>query len=146
MMKQTRLLMGMPITLEIIDPAVTLDNMDKVFAYFVWVDETFSIYKPSSEMSQINRGTLRVDQCSEEMRQVLELGEQTRRQSHGYFDIVHDGRYDPTGIVKGWAVHNAACMLSAEGFNHFYIDAGGDIQLAGTKETSVMDKLSLLVS
>src|SRR5258708_38616884 len=41
-MKQTCLLMGMPITIEVMDIHVTQDNLNKVFAYFVSVDETFS--------------------------------------------------------------------------------------------------------
>ena len=33
-MKQLRLLMSMPITVEVIDPAVTEADIEKVFAYF----------------------------------------------------------------------------------------------------------------
>src|SRR5258708_12767580 len=65
---------------------------------------------------------------------VLALSEQTKRDTHGYFDIVRDGRYDPSGIVKGWAVHNAAHLLEARGFRNFYVDAGGDVQVWGKKD------------
>ena len=133
MMKQTRMLMGMPITLEIADPGVALDDLERVFAYFVHVDETFSTYKDSSEVSRLNRGELSEDQCSEELRTVLALCEQTRQETHGYFDIVHDGRRDPSGIVKGWAVQHAAHILRDGGFRHYYVDAGGDLQVCGTK-------------
>ena len=35
------------------------------------------------------------------------------------------------GIVKGWAIHKAARLLRREGFRDFFVDAGGDIELAG---------------
>ena len=133
-MKQTRLLMGMPITIEVMDTTVTQNDLDEVFTYFVSVDDTFSTYKATSEISKINRGELVAAEYSGSMREILALSEQTKKDTYGYFDILHDGIYDPSGIVKGWAIQNAAHMLSAWGFQHFYIDAGGDIQVAGNKD------------
>jgi thiamine biosynthesis lipoprotein len=133
-MKQTCLLMDIPITIEVMDTRVTQDDLNKVFAYFVSVDETFSTYKATSEISKINRGELPAAQWSEEMKTILALSEQTKKDTHGYFDILHNDLYDPSGIVKGWAIHNAANMLTASGFRHFYVDAGGDIQVSGNKD------------
>ena len=133
-MKHTRLLMGMPITVEVVDATVTQDDLEQVFAYFVCVDETFSTYKTTSEISKINRGELLPEQYSEDMKTVLALCEQTREDTDGYFDIRSDGICDPSGLVKGWAIQNAANMLRAWGFRNFYIDAGGDIQVAGYKD------------
>ena len=133
-MKQTRLLMGMPITLEVVDPIVSPDDLEKVFAYFVSVDETFSTYKATSEISKINSGELPTAEYSEDMKAILALSEQTKKDTNGYFDIEHDGLYDPAGIVKGWAIQNATDRLKAGGFRNFYIDAGGDIAVAGNKD------------
>jgi thiamine biosynthesis lipoprotein len=132
-MKETRLLMGMPITVEVVDAAATQDDLDRVFAYFVAVDETFSAYKASSEVSRLTRGELHEDEYSDDLKRILALSEQTRRETHGYFDIRRGGVCDPSGIVKGWAVQNAAYMLEACGFRNFYVDAGGDVQISGTK-------------
>lgn len=132
-MKQTRLLMGMPITVEIVDTFVTQNDLDLVFAYFTSVDEVFSTYKTTSEIARINRGELVVAEYSEQMKTVLALSEQTKRDTDGYFDIEHKGVLDPSGIVKGWAVQNAAELLRNRGLCNFYIDAGGDIQVAGKK-------------
>ena len=133
-MKQTRLLMGMPITIEVVDSTVTQGDLDKVFAYFASVDDTFSTYKATSEISKVNRGELLPAQYSEDMKAILALSEQTKKDTHGYFDIRHNGMYDPSGIVKGWAIHNATKMVKAWGFCNFYIDAGGDIQVSGNKD------------
>ncbi|MBA2393340.1 MAG: FAD:protein FMN transferase [Ktedonobacteraceae bacterium] len=133
-MKQTRLIMGMPITIEIVDAAASQDDLDEVFAHFVAVDETFSTYKDTSEISQINRGELLPTQYSEDMQTILALSAQTKEETDGYFDIQHNGICDPSGIVKGWSIQNVAKILNTKGFRNFYIDAGGDIQVVGRKE------------
>ncbi len=126
--------MGMPITVEIVDQTATADDLERVFAYFETIDNTFSTYKENSEIARINRGELTVEQYSADMQTVLSLSEQTKQETHGYFDIQRNGVYDPSGLVKGWAIHNAAHMLREQGFRHFYVDAGGDIQVAGYKQ------------
>lgn len=132
-MKQLQLLMGMPITVEVVDPTVTEADIEKVFAYFRAVDAIFSTYKEHSEMSKINRGELCEEEYSDDMKTILALSEQTRQETQGYFDIRHNGIVDPSGIVKGWAILEAATMLKEAGFTNFYIDAGGDIQVSGKK-------------
>lgn len=136
-MKQTRLLMGMPITVEIVDSTATQDDLEQVFALFVAVDSRFSTYQEDSEISRINRGELSPAGYSAEMRTILALGKQTRKETQGYFDIQHNGKIDPSGIVKGWAIQQAAQHLKKQGFHHFYIDAGGDIQVAGYNKGSL---------
>lgn len=128
-MKQTRIIMGMPITVEIVDPAEE-NACEDVFAYFRQVDERFSTYKPESEISQLNDG-LSSDHWSREMKRVMDLCEQTKRDTNGYFDIRHRGKLDPSGLVKGWSIHNAADLLLTSGVRNFYIEAGGDIQAHG---------------
>jgi thiamine biosynthesis lipoprotein len=133
-MKETRLLMGMPITVEVADQSVSEDDLEAVFSYLVRVDETFSTYKEASEISRLNRGELREAEYSEDLRTILALSEEARRATGGYFNIWRDGMCDPSGIVKGWAVHNAARLLETSGFHNYYLDAGGDLQLAGLKD------------
>jgi FAD:protein FMN transferase len=133
-MKQTRLLMGMPITVEVADQGVLASDLEAVFSYLVYVDEMFSTYKTTSEISRLNRGELREDEYSDDMRTILALSEETRRATGGYFNIWHGDICDPSGIVKGWAIRNAARILEGAGFGNYYLDAGGDLQLAGVKD------------
>lgn len=133
-MKQTRIMMGMPITLEIVDEAagkVLEDALDAVFAYFTSVDNRFSTYKEESEISQINRQQITLAEASDEMRSIFFLAEETRLATDGYFDIQRNGKIDPSGLVKGWAIQNAADLLQQWGFHNYYVDAGGDMQVAG---------------
>jgi len=130
-MRETRILMGMPITIEIVDaegPAV----IERAFDYLAAVDQRFSTYKPDSEITAINEGRIAVENCSEEMHEVFALAEATRWETLGFFNIRRpDGLIDPSGIVKGWAIANTAHLLSAAGMKNFFVDAGGDIQPKG---------------
>jgi len=133
-MKQTRVLMGMPITLEVIDKSVSEVVFDEVFSYFAYVDGKFSTYKDDSEISKINRGELSLAESSEDMQLIFGLAEQTRLETDGYFNIQHNSKYDPSGIVKGWSIYNAAQILRRKGFENYYVEAGGDIQMSGMND------------
>jgi len=128
--KQTRLIMGMPITIEIVGGANPEAAAKAVYDYFREVDARYSTYKNDSEITQINQG-LPAENWSAEMKAVIELCEQTKAETDGYFDIQHGREIDPSGLVKGWAINNAAKLLLERGIENFYIDAGGDIQVHG---------------
>lgn len=131
-MRATRLMMGMPITVDVVDAAPNSGVLDDVFAYFDQVDRRFSTYRPDSEIAAINNGRLAVCDSSDEMREVMALAEQTARESGGYFDARRpEGSIDPSGIVKGWAIRNAARRVAQAGYDDFFVDAGGDIQASG---------------
>jgi FAD:protein FMN transferase len=130
-MKETRLMMGMPIMVEVAESSVTRDDLADVFAYFDYIDKKFSTYKENSEISRINRGEITESDYSEDMRTVLKLSAETKQETNGYFDIRHNHRLDPSGLVKGWAIRNAAGILKDKGFKNYYVDAGGDIEIAG---------------
>jgi thiamine biosynthesis lipoprotein len=139
-MMQTRLLMGMPISVDVegVEGVEDADRaasaIERVYAYFAWVDETFSTYKETSEISRINRGELAERDASEDVRTVLALGDQTWRETDGYFDVYRGGTLDPSGVVKGWAVLHAARLLEEAGFHDLYVDAGGDVQMRGLRQ------------
>ena len=124
--------MGMHITVEIVGTAPANDAIEKVFSYFTYIDEKFSTYKDTSEITKINKGELRESEYSEDMKIVLSLCEKTKNETGGYFDIIaRDGSCDPSGLVKGWSIHNASKILLENGCENFYIDAGGDVQVHG---------------
>jgi len=123
--------MGMPVTMEVVDATATEEIFSAVFAYFESIDERFSTYKEHSEISRINRGEIPLDAVSKDMRTVFRLSEQLRLNTDGYFDIQRDGQIDPSGLVKGWAIFNAAEIVRQKGYKHFYVEAGGDFEVMG---------------
>lgn len=130
-MRKTKLLMGMPITIEVVDNNARDGDINKVFDYFKYIDEKFSTYKPESEISKINRGEIGEKDFSQDIKTVLALSEETKKLTDGYFDINHNGKLDPSGLVKGWAIYNAAKMLKQAAFKNYYVEAGGDVQVSG---------------
>lgn len=129
-MKQIRLIMDMPITVKIArnEERKTKKDIEKVFEYFRYVDEQYSPFKETSEVAKLNRGEI----VSEEMTKILRLAEDLKEQTDGYFDVVRpDGSIDPSGIVKGWAIAQAADILRKLGYQRFHIDAGGDAEIVG---------------
>lgn len=126
--------MGMPITVEVVDPFASEAMLKAVFDYFEYIDAKFSTYRDESEISRINRQELSLEAASDDMQTIFALAEQTRLESSGYFDIQREDAYDPSGVVKGWAIFQAAEILRQNGAANFYIEAGGDIQMAGKNE------------
>ncbi len=130
-MLMTSLIMGMPISVQLGENAPA-SLMGDVFDYFADVDRRFSLYKATSEISCYNRGELAKDSLSAELHEVMKIANQTRQETNGYFDMRRaDGTLDPSGIVKGWAVRNAAYTIRGAGVADFYVNAGGDIQTGG---------------
>jgi thiamine biosynthesis lipoprotein len=63
---------------------------------------------------------------------VLELCEQARVLSQGWFDPwAMPGGFDPTGLVKGWAVEQALAILRLAGVDAAIVNGGGDIAVLG---------------
>lgn len=129
-MKKTKLIMGMPITIEVSDKKVKDDDLAKVFDYFRLVDHKFSPFKKESEVFLINSGSKK---RSRQMREILSIAIKTKKESNGFFDVWNLGKFDPSGIVKSWAIKNASEILKKKGFKSFYVNAGGDIQTFGKK-------------
>lgn len=133
-------LMGMPISIHLkgigLDSPHTLRIVEAAYEELRWVDETFSPFRDTSQVCRIQRGELRLKDALAPVREVADLCEQAREVTGGAFTAWlpdSDGRpvWNPTGLVKGWAVDRAASILSGLPLIAFCINAGGDIA-AGT--------------
>ncbi len=97
-MKSFRTIMGMPVTLDIVGDSINDEVFEKVFSYFRYIDETFSVYKETSEITKINHRIIKPGDYSDDMKKVFDLCEETKRLSNGYFDIKSPGGFlDPSG-------------------------------------------------
>jgi thiamine biosynthesis lipoprotein len=124
-------IMGMPIEIDLRDEHLDPIALDDAFAWLRLVDETFSTYKPASEISRLARGELTISQCRPEVDEVLARCAELSDTTGGFFSVRAAGQLDPSGFVKGWAVGKAADILGAAGARAFSINAGGDIVLRG---------------
>lgn len=131
-MKMTEGIMGMSVAIEVLDVCDGTD-LDAVLDYFHEVDELFSTYKKTSEISKINRKTLKKEDASPEVKKILKLCDETKTMTNGYFNISVEGIIDPSGLVKGYAINNASKKLKEKGYKNFYVEIGGDIDIRGLK-------------
>jgi FAD:protein FMN transferase len=126
--------MGTVVGIDVRDGSVPSAALDDAFAWLHDVDARFSPFRPDSEISRLGRGEVREEECSADVRYVLALCERLARTSDGHFDIRGhraDGRPDPSGLVKGWAVEEAIELLESAGARRCSINAGGDIAVRG---------------
>lgn len=128
-------IMGMPIRIVIARDDVPESVFTDVFNTLEEIDERFSTYKTTSEIEKINRHELSEDEWSVDMKAVFALAEQTKKDTHGFFDIqTPQGTIDPSGVVKGWAIQTVFDQLLHNGEEHVLVDIAGDVATHGKNE------------
>lgn len=129
-------IMGMPISLALrgrhVSDAAAEEAWQEARRVLDRADRTFSTYRHDSVVTRIDRGELGIDDCSDEVGEVLALGERARLESGGAFDVRRPDEagvehLDPSGVVKGWAVDRAAEPLRRLADTDFCLSAGGDM-------------------
>ena len=126
--------MGMPVSIHVRgprahDPAVAR-AVATAFESLHAVDAMFSTYRADSQLSRLQRGELDLASCAPELREVYVLCRTALERSAGYFDAWGwrgAGVFDPTGLVKGWAIGRAGLLLESLDDSDVAIDAGGDV-------------------
>lgn len=125
----------MPIQITVADDDVSAEVVEYVFAFLEEVDERFSTYKKSSEVSKINRGEITADDYSPQMKEVLVIAARAKHDTKGYFDVSTPlGTLDPSGVVKGWAIQKSTELLRHHDVKNFMMNAAGDIATSGVNE------------
>jgi thiamine biosynthesis lipoprotein len=104
------------------------------------LEEMFSVFRETSEISRINAGTLHHLDASSEVIEVLDHCVGLEQKSNGAFSIrraKNDSVINPSGFVKGWAGEHVANQIRNQGVQHFYVGIGGDFACVGgmTPET-----------
>jgi FAD:protein FMN transferase len=112
------------------------DAIEAAVAWLHDVDERFSPYQPGSEVSRVIAGTLSLEDAHPDVRAMVTLADRVRDETGGFFDARSHrpgslGRPDPTGVVKGWAVDEAAAILRLAGARNLQVVAGGDLVAFG---------------
>ena len=125
--------MGLPVSLLVRGPEPAGDRVAaavaRVYAELRDVDATFSLYRPDSLLSRLNRGE--PIERPAELLEVEKRCEQARLTTGGAFDARRpDGVWDPSGLVKGWAAERASRHLAALADHDWCVNAGGDVQVA----------------
>jgi thiamine biosynthesis lipoprotein len=125
-MRRVEQVMGLPVTVDIPD-CDSASVFNEVFTRFHRIDERFSTYEKTSEVSRFAHGELEEDELSDELKFVIEECRQAEDWTGGYFSAWAAGDFDPSGYVKGWAIAEAGKIIENRGYETYCIGAGGDI-------------------
>jgi thiamine biosynthesis lipoprotein len=131
-------IMGLPVSVHVRGYDVDTDAVERaaraVFADLRRADAVFSPYRDDSDLSRWERGEIDLAGADPDLAAVVDLCERARRDTGGWFDPrglpdprTGKPRYDPSGLVKGWSVQNAARHLDALAGYGWYLNAGGDV-------------------
>ncbi|HPF79322.1 FAD:protein FMN transferase [Nostocoides australiense] len=129
-------IMGMPISLHVKAIDTSLTDIDQaagnVFATLRKVDEVFSLWRADSELRRLQAGAVLAGECHPWQAEVLELCLGAEERTGGLFTAWRAApgevpAYDPTGVVKGWAIEQAAALLRLVPGISFCLNAGGDM-------------------
>jgi thiamine biosynthesis lipoprotein len=123
--------MGMPVTVHVVDDTARNEAIDAVFDDFTLLDRTFSPFIRDSAVSRINRGELRSEDAGRLVNRAIDLCRLYEQATDGYFSAWIEGRFDPSGLIKGWAIDRACSILDSNEYQDYYVDAGGDVQTRG---------------
>lgn len=123
--------MGTVFTIDIRDPGNWDDAIGEVVGWLHQVDRVFSTYRYDSDVRRLQRGEITLAAAHRDVAEVLALCADAQVVTGGYFSAVPNGRLDPTGLVKGWAIDHASRRLTAQGAANHAVNGGGDMRLVG---------------
>ncbi len=134
----TQQIMGMPISVHV--RARDADRCDieyavgQVFAHLRKVDSVFSLYRPDSQLMLLRAGGLSPAELHPWVDEVEGLCREAHLMTGGLFtswlpDDAGECAFDPTGLVKGWAVSGAAAYLDEVHDVAYCINAAGDMAI-----------------
>ena len=138
--------MGLPMSIHVRGPRAlgsgVAEAVASAFTELRADEAMFSTWQPDSAVSRIKDGRDRLVDAHPRIRRVAALCELAGHRTGGAFAAWLPGpdgrqRFDPTGLVKGWAVEQAFTGLLADlralGQHDALVCAGGDITVACTR-------------
>ena len=149
--------MNMPFTIAFVRDSfdeILVDVLNQIVneidKYLQNVEEKFS---PFLSESLVSRHTdigeeLQDDFFDIEYQEVYSRSIIAKKETHGLFDPFFDGKYNPTGFVKGWAIENAFMKYIKPLIDNNILEAGaingaGDMQVGTRLDSSFSWKIGI---
>jgi thiamine biosynthesis lipoprotein len=131
-------IMGLPVSIHLRGGNLAGASVERpvaaVFADLRHADAVFSPYRDDSDLARWERGDLSVADADPTLAEVIALCDAAGDRTGGWFDPrglpdprTGRPRFDPSGLVKGWAVQRAAGHLAELDGYGWCLNAGGDV-------------------
>lgn len=136
--------MGMPVSIHLraeapgrLEGPQVATAVEQTFAVLRRVDSVLSTWREDSDLMRVGRGDLSPAQAHPWLAEVEQLCAEAQRRTTGLFSPSYAAAgYDPTGLVKGWAVERAAMHLRHVPGVSWCVNAGGDLLAGAGRATS----------
>jgi thiamine biosynthesis lipoprotein len=130
--------MGLPVSIHVraearteLEDVAVATAVEQAFGALRRVDSVFSTWRADSDLMRVRRGDLEPARAHPWLVEVEQQCADAEQRTAGLFNAAPGAAaYDPTGLVKGWAVERAAMHLRHVPGISWCINAGGDL-LAG---------------
>lgn len=140
--------MNIPFTLTLVSESSTLitDYLLDQLAFQIeqklqLVEQIFSPFKETSLLKKYQDGDLQALQNAN-FKKIFDFAENAFQSTNGFFDSYYAGKFDPTGLVKGWAIEEIFNNLLLPLFKTnlqivgISLNGGGDLQFATRPQCS----------
>jgi thiamine biosynthesis lipoprotein len=132
--------MGMPVSIHVRgepDAAAVTTAVRQAFGVLRRVDAVFSTWREDSDLMRVRRGDLDPAGAHPWLGEVELLCAEAQRRTAGLFSASYGAApHDPTGLVKGWAVEQAAMHLRHVPAISWCVNAGGDVLAGAGREAA----------
>ncbi|MDN3310622.1 FAD:protein FMN transferase [Microbacterium oryzae] len=120
--------MGTGATLRTPTGPPSADVVERIRSHWERLEQTFSLFRPGSELSRIARGEVALSSSGEEVRSAYAEALRWRELTDGDFTPHRpDGALDLSGTVKARAIQDAGRMLDEVGLASWLVEIGGDV-------------------
>lgn len=104
----------------------------RVRDWFERVEAALSPYRDDSDLCRWRSGAATLEECSPLLAEVVAaVAGLPAATGGGFHPYDRDGRFDPTGYVKGWAIERAVDLAIDAGVTDACLGIGGDLQMVG---------------
>ena len=117
-LRRVEAVMGTTVSIDIQPPLVADEVLDEVVERLHDATRGSARTAPTARSAGWRDGELLEENASADLRHVLAACDHLAVMTGGAFDARHhrsDGRFDPSGYVKGWAIEEAAWLIDSAG-------------------------------
>lgn len=128
--------------------SATQTKIQELNSWLKYVDNTFSTYKSNSDVSKYRDKKISVLEMNDDMKFVYASTIQANIATQGKFNADIEGKWDPSGFVKGWSIEigeqKLEKLFELDSIQAVNLIGGGDMQFATKKDSNWEFKIGVI--